>query len=435
MELRKLCISGLFGHFNHIIPLNDENITIITAPNGYGKTIALKIIDAVFNRKFGFIAALQFQSIELVTDSDVLTVAKENPEEGNFVLSSDRYPENPMQYNSDKVRRRLRGVSLNEVDTRIPYLQRIDMEHWEDMRSGELHDIDSLIENFSQHFPEGTPATSIPDWYKATCDQLTAHFIQDQRLILKRLEPSRRRAQHFINTIEKYAQDLARRIKEAGFNSQRISQNLDTSFPERLLQKKSEFEAFEIDQLKLELQELQRKREQLSRFSLLSSERHLPQLNVLDEIKEEDKKVLTLYVKDTKQKLEAYTPLLNKIQLFFSILNEKRLSFKRVEIDQESGFRFETEESRPLELTQLSSGEQHQVVLLYELIFNTQENVLVLIDEPEISLHVAWQKEFLNDLKKIIALQNMPVVIATHSPQIIDENWHLTVDLEEGAVA
>ncbi len=60
---------------------------------------------------------------------------------------------------------------------------------------------------------------------------------------------------------------------------------------------------------------------------------------------------------------------------------------------------------------------------------------MVLIDEPEISLHVAWQKEFLNDLQEIINIQNMPVVIATHSPQIIDGNWELTVDLEEGFIA
>jgi predicted ATP-dependent endonuclease of OLD family len=42
-----------------------------------------------------------------------------------------------------------------------------------------------------------------------------------------------------------------------------------------------------------------------------------------------------------------------------------------------------------------------------------------LIDEPEISLHVAWQKEFLKDLQEIIKIQNMPVVIATHSPRLL----------------
>ena len=83
-------------------------------------------------------------------------------------------------------------------------------------------------------------------------------------------------------------------------------------------------------------------------------------------------------------------------------------------------------------LTQLSSGEQHEVVLLFELIFKAKDNVLVLIDEPELSLHIAWQKTFLSDLQKIIKLQNISVILATHSPQIINSNWDLVVDLEKG---
>ena len=69
--------------------------------------------------------------------------------------------------------------------------------------------------------------------------------------------------------------------------------------------------------------------------------------------------------------------------------------------------------------------------MLFELLFKVSPNTLVLIDEPEISLHVAWQKEFLNDLSKITELENIRVIVATHSPQIINEHWDLTVDLEE----
>lgn len=83
-----------------------------------------------------------------------------------------------------------------------------------------------------------------------------------------------------------------------------------------------------------------------------------------------------------------------------------------------------------MKLTELSSGEQHEVVLLSELLFKATENSLVLIDEPEISLHVVWQKEFLNDIKEIIVLKNIDIVIATHSPQIINERWDLTVNFE-----
>ena len=84
-----------------------------------------------------------------------------------------------------------------------------------------------------------------------------------------------------------------------------------------------------------------------------------------------------------------------------------------------------------LSLKELSSGEKQEVILLYELLFKIKPKSLVLIDEPEISLHIAWQKEFLNDLQKIANLQKFKVVVATHSPQIINGKWDLMVDLEK----
>jgi predicted ATP-binding protein involved in virulence len=64
-------------------------------------------------------------------------------------------------------------------------------------------------------------------------------------------------------------------------------------------------------------------------------------------------------------------------------------------------------------------------------LFKVKPGTLVLIDEPELSLHVVWQTQFLDDLLKIIELQKINVIIATHSPQIINNRWDLTVDLEE----
>jgi predicted ATP-binding protein involved in virulence len=116
--------------------------------------------------------------------------------------------------------------------------------------------------------------------------------------------------------------------------------------------------------------------------------------------------------------------------LFTNILNERRFTFKSIKIDRKKGFIFLTQKGVELSLTDLSSGEQHEVVLLYELIFKTNPNTLVLIDEPEISLHVTWQKEFLSDLLKILELQKMQVIVATHSPQIINDRWDLIFNLE-----
>lgn len=71
------------------------------------------------------------------------------------------------------------------------------------------------------------------------------------------------------------------------------------------------------------------------------------------------------------------------------------------------------------DLIALSSGERQLFVLLTHLSFNPQmrgANVL-LIDEPELSLHLKWQRQFVPAIQK--ASPNTQMVLATHSPEII----------------
>ncbi|RAM48504.1 MAG: hypothetical protein C6Y22_27565 [Hapalosiphonaceae cyanobacterium JJU2] len=111
-------------------------------------------------------------------------------------------------------------------------------------------------------------------------------------------------------------------------------------------------------------------------------------------------------------------------------------SYKEINFSKEKGFVFTTRYKSPLSdskflsPTDLSSGEQHELVLLYELLFKVQPNSLVLIDEPELSLHVGWQIQFLKDLQEITKLTDLYVLMATHSPDIIQNRWDLTVELK-----
>ncbi|MFY3790760.1 AAA family ATPase [Ureibacillus sp. MALMAid1270] len=70
------------------------------------------------------------------------------------------------------------------------------------------------------------------------------------------------------------------------------------------------------------------------------------------------------------------------------------------------------------------------MILFYHLIFNTSPNSLILIDEPEISLHISWQNKFISDLKEIHKINKLDILIATHSPDIISNNWDLKVELK-----
>ena len=79
----------------------------------------------------------------------------------------------------------------------------------------------------------------------------------------------------------------------------------------------------------------------------------------------------------------------------------------------------------------LSSGEKQQIVLYYNLIFELEDKTVLMIDEPEISLHIIWQRDFMDDLLEVIKDKNIKVIVATHSPQILSNHWDNQVDLGE----
>ena len=99
-------------------------------------------------------------------------------------------------------------------------------------------------------------------------------------------------------------------------------------------------------------------------------------------------------------------------------------------ISRNTGFVFTNAEGTVLSATDLSSGEQHELVLFYELLFKVAPGSLVLIDEPEISLHVVWQEHFLKDVQDVTRLSDIDVIVATHSPDVIDGHRDLLVELE-----
>ncbi len=77
-------------------------------------------------------------------------------------------------------------------------------------------------------------------------------------------------------------------------------------------------------------------------------------------------------------------------------------------------------DNHDIKLFQLSSGEKQIVSLFSHLYLSNKNNYLVLIDEPELSLSVKWQKTFLEDVKKGAFCKG--IVSVTHSPFIFDNS-------------
>lgn len=75
-------------------------------------------------------------------------------------------------------------------------------------------------------------------------------------------------------------------------------------------------------------------------------------------------------------------------------------------------------DNKEIGLQQLSSGEKQVVSLFSHLYLSHQNNYIVLIDEPEMSLSVKWQKMFLNDVRKGGFCSGL--IAVTHSPFIFE---------------
>lgn len=120
-----------------------------------------------------------------------------------------------------------------------------------------------------------------------------------------------------------------------------------------------------------------------------------------------------------------------QIQAFRDIINRCDFANKQLEIDKRFGFRFVSNDELHtiLALDQLSSGEKQMIIQVYELLFRAQSGTLVLIDEPELSLHMMWQMNYLKNLTEIAKLRGFQCIIATHSPQIFNSLWSKSVDL------
>ncbi len=142
----------------------------------------------------------------------------------------------------------------------------------------------------------------------------------------------------------------------------------------------------------------------------------------------EDRRTITDYANDLKNHLNEPQSR-EKLDTLLSIVNG-RFTHKRLKITEEKDFLVETASGAVLRPDQLSSGEQHLIVLLYDLLFTVSPDSLILIDEPELSLHVFWQQQFIADLLTIIRLVGFDILIATHSPQIIHDRWDLAVELK-----
>ena len=118
---------------------------------------------------------------------------------------------------------------------------------------------------------------------------------------------------------------------------------------------------------------------------------------------------------DTKAKDEAVNKFVQIVNGYLKLSNGfKELSFNGSNLSVSI---LDSRLAKEIEFDALSSGEQ-QIVSIFAKLNFSDKKYIILIDEPEISLSVEWQRKFLPD---ICSSNNCSQLIAiTHSPFIFE---------------
>lgn len=438
MRIKQITVKHLFGIFDHTINLNmEERITIIHGKNGFGKTSILRLVNGFFNLKYSDIRAIPFQKFTIIFDDksfvDILKPSTSRNKKSNgrpkitFNFTSSDQKEEPT-FSPDSPDGKTISFPLGMIDDFIPDLDRVGSEKWLYTPTKEILYLEDIYERFGEYLPKQFQK-EYPDWLKKIRDSINVRFIESQRLLdisnSAKIGRTIRRPMT-LYSVASYSEDLAENIQTKLAEYGQLSQTLDRTFPARVVQKKA---SLTDDQLREKIDQLERERNQLISAGLLKKDED-SNFQVRDSIDDSTRKLLSVYIEDVETKLNVFNDIYPKVELFKNIIN-KKYSFKSVTIDQSKGFIFTTQEGEVLSPTDLSSGEQHELVILYELLFKVKPNTLILIDEPEMSLHISWQQEFLKDLQEITKLSELDILMATHSPDIINDRWDLTVELEK----
>ena len=385
-------ILGLFGRFNYSFCMEKNNLTILTGPNGYGKSTILRCIQAIGNSELLFFFETIYDKIEICVRT------KDEKKELKIISDDDR-----VAFNDREIRRRyIRYLSRGTAPLRSEYEKREFLEERNSYKEilGTMKDIFGDVFFISEH---------------RIVNEAESRFI--------RYADGRQIEREWIESTERIPEKLTKCMQEAEGNYSQKANELDSTFPERLFNQKK---GISEEDFYKNLNHMHVCVQKLYNYGFT----RMRELNNM-EFHREDARALKVYFDDFKIKYKEFEDILDRIELFEDIVN-RRFRFKRIKISNTRGILIDDEVTgQQIRLSRLSSGEKEIITLFYNLLFENTDGGMLLIDEPETSLHIAWQRMFIDDLRKVADLRNLTVLIATHSPQIINGNRNIQIDLGE----
>ncbi|NIK93102.1 ATP-binding protein [Mangrovimonas sp. CR14] len=448
-EINTIRIEKLFGEKDYEINLQNNRL-ILVAENGAGKTTIVNIIYFFISRQWTKLLKYDFFAVEIETANNSIRLEKNEID----ILNSDKLNRLLRRYNP-AVRERVNAFLHNQDftdfandfeklefladDYRLPKSLIVEISRFAEREQINLFEntlrekeqlLSSLINTQILYLPtyrriEQDLSNILPDLK----EELNSYRRKKFRMLRNERESG------FVELVEFGMEDVVDKVNRKlsdlreDFNSN-LKTNLTGGYLKDVINKNySKITYNQIESLTPE--SLERIFDRIDEDVLSNNEKKKLNQFVSDirkggNIEKEENKILayfiykltTIYSKleDDERDITEFIRICNDYSsnkvFLYDYVNFKILirPFKNKKIDFQ----------KPIEFSNLSSGEKQIVSLFSHIYLSKSKNYLVVIDEPELSLSVSWQKRFLTDIAnndKCLGL-----IAVTHSPFIFENN-------------
>ena len=448
-NITQIKITNLYGTNTYTIPFKDNKL-ILVAENGSGKTTIVNIIYYFLSKQWTKLIKFNFYTIEALINDEVIVIYRSELE-ASFSRKNLNYLRNYSMSTRHKIQEMLKDYELNS--NTIDSLDRLEyLANKYNISTKILFDIISNSE-----YEQIDLFSSSSKKNKLMMDNIRV----DQILYL----PTYRRIEQDLNTIfpafesdfKKYRQkrdlidkdenvsyielvefgmedvvnvidEKLRTLKE--FLNYSLKNELIGTFLSKVLNKEyyeinfEEFINFDEDILSTMLSTISD--DVLSKSDKDKLKIFVRNINTKYDIDPGEDRIILYFVYRLSLIYNSLKEKEEDVIQFISICNEycKNKSFiydnNKFTLEIKPQFNDMVDHYREsIPLKNLSSGEKQIVSLFSHIYLSNDKNFFVIIDEPELSLSVPWQKRFLTD---IINNKNCTGLLAvTHSPFIISD--------------
>ncbi|WP_187433281.1 AAA family ATPase, partial [Serratia marcescens] len=353
MKIISIEVWNLFGVFNHRIPLMSEsNITIVIGENGLGKTIILEAMDSFFNKRFNYFKNIEFDFFTIIFDNDEFWKIDKKEENGSVYLCVNKFDQNAKpkaelgsrtknnsSYKTAKIKidenvsSKKRAASERKNFEELEYinfLNTVKSRGYESIQlEMELMNLRHLEMKYGKHlnfFHSSEGDDSRPKWFTDALEEINVRLIETQRIITAKEIGG----DSYVNSVQKCSTELLNMITDAVKISSDVTSGLDSTYPNRLINKLKQGTQDTFEELNVALKTLDDRRKVLSSVGLGVDTQDSDILQI-DATQSDLIKLLKLYIDDSHEKIKPFDELSIKLKLFQDIIN-KRFKHKILQI-------------------------------------------------------------------------------------------------------